>query len=628
MKKLLPLILILMISVKTLTAQDNSPLARAQKLQTTFAYSDAIPLYIKALEKQPENDIALRGLAECYRMTNQTDKAEIYYLKLKGTGKSDNNDKFYLAKIMMSNGKYPEAKKYFDEYLQKASNDDRAKNSLDAINNLNNFLKDSLMYKIYPLSISSEKADFAPVKLKASVVFISSRGGIYNKQKQHSWTGSPYLSMYQAEGAGKEFKAPAPYASELISDFNDGPVSFSPSGDELFITRNNSKLLSRNDKTSRLKIVYSKLQDGKWMTPSELPFNRAQYNTAHASISPDGKRMYFSSDMPGGKGGMDIYYSERNGDTWGDPVNLGPKVNTPGNETFPFAHTNGILYFSSDGWSGLGGMDIFYTNINDKSLKAPVNPGYPFNTHRDDFGTYINEDGKSGYLSSNRSGGRGDDDIYYFEIRQNITVFGTVADKETLEPIAYARVIIRDNTGVEIGSVVADEQGKYSYDAPLDTDLHLASNPEGFFSGSIKTSTKGLTAESLKADILLEKIVINKPIVLDNIYYDLGKWNIRKDAEMELNKLVTILQENPGITIELGSHTDSRAGDDYNLKLSEKRAKSATEYIVKTGNIATSRVVSKGYGETQLVNNCKNGVKCNEEEHQKNRRTEFKVISQ
>lgn len=627
MKKLFLLILLSAIIHGDLFSQDNSPFTRAQKLQRTLAYSEAIPLYLKALDQNPDKPEALRGIAECFRLTNQTEQSETYYRKLVMAGKGvEAIDKLRLAQMLMANANYTDAQRYFTEYNSTATTDERAKNQLEAIHMLDSFLKDSVRYKIINGKFNSANSEFSPVRFADGFVFVSSRGRGGINDKTHSWTGDPFLSLFYAKGSLEQISNVAPFAEELKSEYNDGPVCFSAKSDEMFLTRNNSKTPIRNDKTARLKIVVSKLENGKWSEAVDLPFNRAQYNTAHACLSIDGKRLYFASDMPAGSGGMDIYYSDRIESTWSDPVNIGKQINTSGNEAFPYIGPDGMLYFSSDGWPGLGGLDVFKMDLN--SSEKPRNAGYPINTHKDEFGIWLSADMKKGMLSSNRKGGIGDDDIWMLEFINKLVINGTVSDKETLTPIPNAPVVLKDSSGNIVATTVTDADGKYSIEGEYNMDYIISSNPDGWFAGSKDFSTKGMTNDSLEVNLLLEKIIINKPIVLENIYYDLDKWNIRPDAAVELDKLITILNDNPKIVIELGSHTDSRAPDSYNMSLSDRRAKSAADYIVKRGGIDSSRITGKGYGETMLVNSCKNKVRCTEADHQKNRRTEFKLVSQ
>lgn len=706
--------LMLILAVTALQGQDNSPIVRAAKLKQSLAYHEAIDMYQKALLKEPENPVALRGIAECYRMINNTEMAEQFYAKIAKLPDATPMDKLHYAQALMYNAKYTEARKYYTEYAYADSNDNRAQNSLAAIARLDSFFADSAKARVHKLGTNSEKADFGAVRYRDGVVFVSSRDA-GAKDKTHSWTGNAFLSLYFAGGDETALRSAEAFGREIQSKFNDGPVAFNKEGNEMFLTRNNNTVADRKDKTAKLKIVQSKLVNGAWSSPEDMPFVDAQYNTAHASISADGKRLYFASDMQGGLGGMDLYYSEKAGKTWTAPVNLGNKINTKGNELFPFINEDNTLYFSSDGLIGMGGLDIYECLYADSNWSDPRNMGFPVNTNKDDFGLTLNADGTSGYLSSNRTGGKGDDDIYFVEMFKKIMVFGTVtekisgkaiggaevvlksrdgkvlsstnanadgyyefelefnsnyeltaqqtgystetkptstvnftsprielnfvlekmtisiegvvSDKETTTPIDKATVILMGSNGKEIARATTGVDGYYSFELEPNKTYKVKGSKEGYFARTENVSTKGKKTGVIRQDLPLEKLVLNKAIRLDNIYYDLAKWNIRPDAAKELDKLVQILKDNPTIIIELGSHTDSRASDAYNLDLSDKRAKSAANYIVEKGGIDRKRITGKGYGETTLVNGCGNGAKCTEAEHQENRRTEFKVTS-
>ena len=706
--------LVLMLMIPVAYGQDNSPIVKAEKLHKAFAYAEAIDQYQKALLKQPDNAKALRGIADCYRMTNNTEMSELYYSKVVKLADVTAADKLHYAQALMYNAKYEEAKKYYTEYSYVASNDERAQNSLAAITRLDSFFADSARIRVHKIGMNSDKADFSPVPYKDGVVFVSSRE-TGAKDKTHSWTGNPYLALYYAGGSGANLRSAEVFAREMESKFNDGPVCFNKDGNEMFLTRNNNTVANRADKVAKLKIVHSKLTDGKWSSPEDLSFVNAKYNTAHAWLTNDGKRLYFSSDMPGGFGGMDIYYSEKTKEGWGSPVNVGNKINTKGNEIFPFVNEDNTLLFSSDGLAGMGGLDVFECLFADDNWSEPRNMGFPINTNKDDFGAVLNADGTKGYFSSNRTGGKGDDDVYHVEIFKKIFVYGIVTEKRTGKIIGGAEVVLKDKSSKVLGTTNADADGNYEMELefskdyeltaqhtgystetketttknfttdrielnfqldrqpfgiegvvsdketkePLDGSIVVLMNTagkelarvttkadgyyffeleaeknykvkgshQGYFARSEQVTTKGKKPGVIRQDLPLEKLILNKAIRLDNIYYDLAKWNIRPDAAKELDKLVQVLKDNPTIIIELSSHTDSRASDKYNMDLSDKRAKSAAKYIVEKGGIDKSRITGKGYGESMLINQCGNGVNCTEAEHQENRRTEFKVTS-
>jgi outer membrane protein OmpA-like peptidoglycan-associated protein/tetratricopeptide (TPR) repeat protein len=714
MKRLFPAwILVCLLASHVSFGQNYGPDVKAEKLFSQMAYHEAIEEYQKVLAKQPDNAKALRGIAECYRLINNTEMAEQYYAKVVKLPDAKASDKLYYAQALMYNAKYDQAKELFTEYSYIASSDERAKNSLMAISRMNEFLKDSAKANITKIPINSAKADFSPVFYNNGVVFISSRESAA-KDRTHSWTGNPFLTLYYTQGTQASLRSPELFSKEMESKFNDGPVCFNAAGTEMYLTRNNEDLSNRTDKVSKLKIVHSKLTGGKWSEPKDMPFVNAKYNSAHAYMTPGGSKLFFASDMPGGYGGMDIYFVNRTKEGWSSPINAGNKINTKGNELFPFVGADSTLYFASNGHEGLGGLDIYKATLVDSTWSDPINMGYPVNTHKDDFGLVLDRESATGYLSSNRTGGMGDDDIYYVQLFKNLFVSGTVTDKKTGKPIDAAEVVIMDREGKELARTITEADGRYEFEIDFNKDYNIVAQKigysretkplstfgvkttrlvvdfqlerisvgvegvvsdketsvplegavvalydkngkeintvttgsdgyyyfelvpentykvkgtkEGYFAKSEPVSTKGKKEGTIRKDLPLEKLILNKPIRLDNIYYDLAKWNIRPDAAKELDKLVQVLKDNPTIVIELSSHTDCRASDAYNWDLSDKRAKSAAKYIVEKGGIAKERITGKGYGETMLINRCANGVKCSEAEHQENRRTEFKVL--
>jgi outer membrane protein OmpA-like peptidoglycan-associated protein len=340
--------------------------------------------------------------------------------------------------------------------------------------------------------------------------------------------------------------------------------------------------------------------------------------------------MYFASDRPGGMGGSDLYVVRKSNGAWGQPVNLGSGINTSGNEVFPYVWKDSALYFSSDGLHGMGGLDIFKSILVDTVVGVPVNMGYPLNTNYDDFGFIANNDVSEGYFSSNRDASNTEIDQIYRVVFQDIrfTLLGVAVSKNTQKPVEGVTVELKNRTNGRKETVMTGPDGSFKFKLDPRTDFSVMGSKDGYFTNTEDVTTVGKNQSEdmyVKLKLELEEIVVNKPIVLENIYYDLDKSEIRPDAKPGLDKLVAIMNENPDIRIELGSHTDSRADDAYNDRLSQKRAESAVKYIVSSG-ISRDRITAKGYGERQLVNGCKNGVQCTEQEHQANRRTEFKVV--
>ncbi len=715
-------------------------LKKANELFENYNFPEAADMYKKILSKD-DVDEAKINLADCYRLMNKPVEAEYWYEQIIDLGIGDDMDYLYYGMALKMNNKCELAKEMFLEYASKVPADTRGLRLAESCDKEDYFNQDPGIYNVALLGINSGESDFGPAFYEDGIVFASARGGKY-QDKIYDWTDAPFLDLFYSEKSGdadppEHTKDPKLFKGDANTWMHEGTATFSRDGDKMFFTRNNyyrGKKRKDSENTIRLKVFTADREGEKWSEVRELPFNNDQYSVGHPTLSPDGNSLYFVSDMPGGYGEEDIYVVTKSGDSWSDPENLGPEINSEGSEMFPFFHEDGTLYFASDALPGLGGLDIFSSSMQDDgSWTPPENLRAPINTNYDDFGYILNEDGTSGYFASNRPGGTGDDDIYSFG-RTSYKMKGIVIDIVTEEPIEGAIVqLIEDGLVVqerttfangefnfpilpgktyeirtfkpnyqdgmqtvstegmtsselevkvpmtpdEFGGIqcelrglvyeaetkspvsgatvrlvnaetkfektfVTGEDGTYFFELDPETDYVVYATKELYFTATKRVSTKGRDCSSalmkdLALDIELTKIridentpqVITEKIIpdldLSHIYYDLDKADIRPDAAMQLDKIVRLMYENPGIIVELGSHTDSRASDDYNLSLSQRRAQSAVNYIVSKG-ISPDRIVAKGYGETQLVNECFNGVACSEEEHQSNRRTEFKII--
>ena len=378
----------------------------------------------------------------------------------------------------------------------------------------------------------------------------------------------------------------------------------------------------------------------KLNTPEILSFCNPHYNYAHACLSPDGNMMIFSSDMPGGKGGSDLYISFLNDQKWSDPVNLGSNLNTEKNESFPYLISEDTLYFSSEGHNSYGGLDVFYSVFDGNNWTKPYNLLSPLNSYKDDFGISFNRDKKSGFISSNRSDL---DRIYSFTMnRPSFKIEGKVVEKETQKAMKSIKITMTERGAIYDTIVYSDSEGKFNFPLSSNARYKVMAEEDGYFTLSYNISTRGRTNSKVFHVVFeMEKIVLNKAIVIENsgdelildndntriknIYYDFDKWDLRNDAILELDRLVWLFNDNPNLIIEISAHTDSRGSDEYNMKLSQKRASAVVDYLIDRG-VNPKMLIAKGYGETQLVNKCSNGVICSEKEHQENRRSEFKVI--
>jgi peptidoglycan-associated lipoprotein len=617
-----------------------------------YNYDKAVILYTEAYQKKKTLH-ATERLAESYRAMRNYRQAESWYAILIATEGAKLDAFKWYAEMLRNNSKYSEAKMQYSKYASLAK--DLTIAQVNQVGVWQKSCDSSIAWMKNPkaISITNEKglnsgqSDWGAVRYNNGIVFTSDRinlaaerirlgkpflkfdGSNLPEKKVYGWTGNEYLRLYQQTN---DVDSVSVFPLKNITDYHVGAASFNADGNEVFytLTRIPKKIerVKNAPSTINIEIFSSKKENGIWSDPTPFFYNNAQkWSVGDPFLSQDGSTLYFVSDKPEGKGGTDIYYCKRtvNGE-WGEAINLSA-VNTPGNERSPMIDGS-IFYFSTDGSIGMGGLDIYKAKITDRGLFAFENMGYPVNSPQDDFAFNLSSKLK-GYFASNRDGGVGSDDIYSF-IEQQKLIFrleGTVFNKETNLPLTNAIVSLNRTNGSPL-KVQTDEKGSYRFNLIERADYLIAADKTQFRNATDSLTTKGLTdSRVIKRDLYLIPIVENKPIRIENIYYDFDKSNIRPDAAKELDKLVTILKENPTIWIELSSHTDSRGNDQYNKWLSQSRANSAVQYIIDRG-IEKSRITAKGYGETEPVNQCTSGVKCSEEDHQLNRRTEFKIVKQ
>lgn len=714
----------------------------------------------------------------------------LFFEDTTGVAEKDEKAIFEYAQALAQNGHYEKAAVWFEKHASLGGQrDERSKAFLEAYDQrIDDFYKDSANYSVKKVNFNSAQSDFSPVFYDQGIVFCSSRRQENGIRRVHSWNNSAFLDLYYLDTAGLKFwpyetdkleedstskkysylqankelhsdetyttsndsytvgyyahtfkqdksaintAEPAPFDSKINTKFHDGPATFNKEQTMIIFTRNNyNKWFPKKDdkNVTRLKLYISFKDEktGQWGKVTEFPFNSDAYSVGHPALSHDGKTLYFSSDMPGGKGGSDLYKSTFKNGKWSKPVNLGSKINTPGNELFPYVDEKDVLYFSSNGHPGLGGLDLFKF---DKDEVTHLN--YPISSKKDDFGIVLWDKGKKGFLSSNRDFGGFDDDIYMFTAVNSIMLEGTIRDKVTLRELPGATISLMDNSGKLIASTQADSAGQYQLELDFDEYYQISAARRNYFDTteafttvnirdkevrhdlymwnkidvalvglvtdretgepidsvhviikekntnkelfSLHTLSNGVFREMLeelrmkdsiafniylakpnylarnipfssvvadtvvnlhkRLDLVMDKIKvgtdIGKIFNLNPIYFDLGKWDIREDAAAELDKMVEVMNENKGIVIELGAHTDCRGSASSNLSLSDKRAKASAEYIVSKG-ISEDRIYGKGYGESRLINHCgcegSKVVRCSEDEHALNRRTEFVVV--
>ena len=411
----------------------------------------------------------------------------------------------------------------------------------------------------------------------------------------------------------------------ISAGFHAGPVSYCNKTQELFVTLSNfdnpdvkNKVYQKAD--IRLKIIITKKINGVWTVTEEFPFNNPGWSVGHPAVSVTGDTLFFASNKPGsGFGESDIYMSVRSGGKWGNPVNMGEKINTEFDEMFPFFFEGSMLFYSSNkGRNKKADFDMKYICKTGNSFSEPQLLD-ELNTNKDDFGLIIHPKGKSGYFVSRRNGGMGDDDIYKVTFTGEYFLELVVIDKKSMQAIQKPKVKFSDNVSGKT------EDGVIMRSLPENSTISAITEIDGYQNSSKNISTVDKPFGIIKDTLWVEKVVVGQKFVMENIFYDFDKWDILPESEVELHKLIKIMNDNPGWKVELGSHTDARGSDSYNEILSQKRSDSAVGYIVKNG-ISKDRIIAKGYGETQLVNHCKNGVECTDDEHRKNRRTEFKIL--
>ncbi len=761
----------------------------ADKQYNQMRYAHAIEAYEEALKyAKPSYDVYLHLADSYYKVGDMKNAERVFRLYTSDTTLVglDAKGMYQYAQVLSQNGKYDEAADWFEKYnkIKTLQTDTRGEDFHKAYkHNIYDFYKDSVLFDVYRLDINSPQSDFGPAFYDKGIVFASARKMENGVRRVHSWNNAAFLDLYYIDTSavnarvyethhGKEkdthktysylsgnetlhsdetFRTsndsrtvgyhahvfnrdtnqyhssdPKPFGDKLNSKFHDGPCSFNPKQDMVIFTRNSPK--KSQDGITKMSLYVSTKKDSlHWGKPKSFPFNNKEYSIAHPAFSADGKTLFFASDMPGGFGGMDLYKCSFDGKRWSRPTNLGPIVNTEGNEVFPFADVHNVVYFSSNGHPGLGGLDLF--KYEDEKVQ---HLNYPLSSKKDDFGVAVWADGRKGYLSSNRDFGGFDDDLYYFQASKLMILAGKTYDAYTKKVLKNARLVLKDTTGKVIGETTSDSLGDYKLEIEHEKVYNLLGTKEKYYDTTAYITTTGTRGQTVQKDIFLWKKLdvallglvtdketgeplgdvhvkladvktgqdvldthtppdgkfrsmtfekkykdtvqfdihlakdkyltktirfvalvdsagdiqinqkldltmdkvkigtdIGKVLNLNPIYFDLGKWDIRPDGAAELDKVAAIMQENPTIVIELGSHTDCRSSKKYNQELSDKRAKSSAEYIVSKG-IDPSRIYGKGYGESKLINNCAcEGPKkssCTEEEHQLNRRTEFLIV--
>ena len=508
---------------------------QGNRLFDDLAYSMAIKEYQKGLSKKEFPEARIK-MAESYRKMNDLPRAEEAYAKAVQMPQIQPVHKLHYAQILMRNGKYEQAKIYLDQYLTSVPADVTAQKLRSSCDSIAMWTADSLKYTVAVSNLNSGQSNFSPVWYKEGVVFATDRD---SKGKTYEWTGRPYLEMYYAKGSPeKGFSSPIGLSGDVNGIYHDGPATFTPKGDTIYFTRNNylkKKVKESSQEEVNLKIYQAVKKDTSWKNITEFEYNSNDYSVGHPTLSSDGNTMYFVSDMPGGLGGSDIYKTERVNGAWNKPVNLGPTVNTPYNELFPVIWKDTLLYFSSEGHYNFGGLDIFETVKTSSGWSEAKNSGYPLNTSYDDFGIALNDSGTAGLISSNRnSQNTTQDNIYTFTVNDlRFNLEGIAVEKGTQIPLKDVTIELRNIRTQKKEYAMTGPDGKFNFKLDPESEYSIVGSKDSYFTNTELVSTLGKKqSESMyvKLKMELEHIIVNKPIVLENIYYDLDKYDIRADA--------------------------------------------------------------------------------------------------
>ncbi|WP_272023115.1 OmpA family protein [Olleya namhaensis] len=638
--------LVLFLFVKQAVAQTKV----ADNFFRDFSYEKAAELYKEALKKEDSTEYILKRIGDSYFNISKVEKAEFWYNR--AITKYPTIDPEYIYKYIQtlrSQKKYDLANEYLRDFKLKNTKDKRIKDievfSMENYNQLTNTEK--VYVDTENLELNTQYSDFGGYEFKDKMYFYSTwvKDSITDEKELYDWNNEPFLNIFEVdtkiEKAAKTFREPQKLNSSInTKDDHEGLVTITNDGKTMYFTRNNvnkkEKRKYSKEGTSNLKIYKATLSGEKWSNVVELPFNNDAYSCGAPALSPDNKTLYFVSDMEGGFGQTDLYkVSIKSDGTYGVPKNLGAEINTEGNEKFPFVAKDSTLYFSSDANLNLGLLDIFETNLlkikrNDSTEVFIKNLGAPYNSPFDDFCYFIDTETQSGYFSSNREGGKGGDDIYAFgkyECKQ--TVSGVAYDKLSNEPLDKVRVALLDIDGKVIDTYFTEKDGKYEFkDIACDKTFTVLGERVIYRPDKQGFVTSPNNGDETTIDLYLDPLIVDNEIVINPIYFDYNKSDIRTDAAYELENIVAVMREHPKMIIKIESHTDARGRDAYNLKLSDRRAKSTRDYLYSRG-IADGRIQNAiGYGESQILNHCTNGVKCTDREHEENRRSKFIITNQ
>ncbi|MFC4476362.1 OmpA family protein [Flavobacterium chungangensis] len=648
----LVLLCICLLQIGGINAQDKK-IVKANEVYNKFAFVEAAKLYERLVEKGNTSIEVYTKLGNCHYFNAEYKEAAESYAKVFNSGQSADPEFYFRYAQALNNEKnYSEANAVMKKYYAITGKVDKSQ-GWEEKKLLADIAKQSGRYSLKTVSINTPVSDFgASFYGKDKVVYASAKDtGVIIKRK-HSWNEKAFMKLYTAQiGADGDLTDAAPIKGDINTKYHQSSAVITKDGKYMYFTRNNfndGKLGADKSGTNFLKLYVAENVKDEWKNIKELPYpiNSDGFSSAHPALSPDETQLFFVSDRDNNFGNSDIFVvSLKKGALVGNDVTrLGDEINTPGRETYPFMDASGILYFSSDGHPGLGGLDVFAAMKDNDGKYHVVNVGDGVNTEADDFAYVINSESKKGYFASNRTN---NDDIYtftenrplQFDFDNRAMIFGTITENGKPLPDFNAE-IFKASTNESVGKVVTDAEGKYKVMVDPYQNYRAYYTKTNYAEKTVNTEQlKPLEKKEISFEVtkVMEVIVdgekvkiedgddLAKKLKLKPIYFDLNGYNIRQSSKKELDKVVELMRDRPNVKIKVNSYTDSRGRDEFNMKLSENRAKSTVAYIVSAG-IPQERISGEGFGETNLLNHCSNGVKCSEQEHELNRRSEF-IIS-
>jgi len=626
----------------------KNKITSADKKYDSYAYIKAVSTYERVAEKGYKSEDMFQKLGNSYYFNGELDKAAKWYEELFKMNPNQESEYCYrYAQSLKAIGQTEKANKMLETFQQKAGNDSRGKLFEKNKNYLDQIKANSGRYKIEDAGINSKYSDYGSAFYGNKLVFSSARDTGSLGQRKHTWTDQHFTNLYTSD-LGEELTPGKvnKFSSKINSKFNESTPVFTKDGKTMYFTRNNyldGKKGKDGKRITLIKIYKASFENNNWDKITELPFDSDQYSVAHPTLSPDEKTLYFASDMPGTLGQSDLFKVKINEDgSFGVPQNLGAAINTEGRETFPQLTDENELYFASDGHPGLGGLDVFVTKMDANGTLGEIqNVGDGINSPKDDFAYLIDTKSRRGFVTSNRDGGQGFDDIYKFlETRKLVCLqelYGTVTDVNTAQILPDTKMSLFDNQFKLINTAITDASGNYKFEVECGKTYNVRAAKPDYVTKEQKIAIareNGRTNLNFALESEVCKVAVGddlgKCFGIKMIYFDLDKYNIRTEAALDLEKILDVLNQNPTMKLDIRSHTDCRQTVQYNQVLSDRRAKSTIAWLVKNG-IDASKLTGKGYGETQLVNDCgcepTNQSNCTEEQHQMNRRSEFIITA-